>query len=578
MRVQPKIRSTAGTIVAVSLALGVLVALPYIVRGAPGEAHDFEFHVNTWMELALALKQTHVYPQWAEGANFGAGEPRFIFYPPVSLLIGAFLTGIAPVRITPAFFVFLAASLSAASMWLLARSFTGRRWALLAAACYALSPYLLLTAYARAAYSELLLGAIVPLGFIATFRTLSGSWRWTAVLAVAYGIAWMTNLPGTLLLSYALVLFAVVLAYTMRSGKSLLLVVAGIALGFGIAATFLIPMLQQRRFVQSASVIECHTCVQDNFLFTDARAGEPVHQRFNAELSYSFAAQFAICAGSMIFLARKRSSVDRRLIAFAVVAVVSAFMMFRPALAFWDILPQLRYAQFPWRFGFIFTCALVLLIVSAMQQLGRTARTALASGSLITAIAAAWLWIPSWKPADFTELTAKFRDGYWGVQEYAPKAAPSVHGAMRGLPPIDMEACGDTLRSQQTQGGRQFTCGVTTALLEKWNARERALHVETLEPTSVTILQYLYPTWEVRVNGRRADVPAPTEEMPYIRVEVPAGVTSIQIVDVTTETKKLARVVSAVSLLLAVIMFARGRRREPVGSEPEAHAVQAVQC
>src|SRR3954452_15676004 len=398
MRFEEARKSTASLVLLVALALGGLVALPYAVRGAPREAHDIEFHLNTWLDLQRGLAETHTYPQWAEGANFGLGEPRFVFYPPISLVIGALTLDVVPLRWAPGVFVFLSVALSAACMWMLAKAFVDRRWALLAAALYALNPYLLLTVYTRAAYAELLLAAIAPLIILALLRTVEGSWRWTAVLAVTYGAAWMTNMPGSVLLSYSLVLMAVLLSAHLRSWKSLLRVAAGMALGIGFAASFLGPLVRERPWVQSDSVIECPTCVDNNFLFTTARSNEPVHEKFNHQLSTALTAEVAVGLLVLGALAMRRELRDRRAFALVVLMVVSAVMMFSPTLLLWKYLPELKFVQFPWRMGFILNCTLILLLVLALQRISIKPRIAIAGILVITAAIVPWTWVPTWSP------------------------------------------------------------------------------------------------------------------------------------------------------------------------------------
>jgi hypothetical protein len=564
MRFEEARKSTASLVLLVALFLGGLVALPYAVRGAPSNAHDIEFHLNTWLELQRGLTETHTYPQWAEGANFTLGEPRFVFYPPISLVIGALTLDVVPLRWAPGIFVFFSVALSAACMWMLAKAFVDHRWALLASALYALNPYLLLSAYTRAAYAELLLAAFAPLIILALLRTVEGSWRWTAVLAVTYGAAWMTNMPGSVLLSYSLVLMAVLLSAYVRSWKSLLRVAAGMALGLGFAASFLAPVLRERPWVQSDSVIECSTCVQHNFLFTKARTKEPVHERFNHQLSVALASEMLAGLIAIGALAMRREFRDRRAVALAVLLAVSSIMMFSPTLLLWKYLPELKFVQFPWRMGFILNCTLIVLLVIALQRISLKPRIAIAAVLVIAAAIVPWTWVPNWRALEFDKLSSNFQSGFYGVQEYAPEHLNDVQEVPRGYPPIDLGACGDTLRTEQTDTGMRYTCGTTMATVERWDARARVLHVQTLEPTTITIMQYWYPTWRVRINGKSANFEEVTDDVPFVRVNVPAGELTLEVIDETPTVKKLARVISALSLLIAVIIFAKDRRSEPV--------------
>jgi hypothetical protein len=85
-----------------------------------------------------------------------------------------------------------------------------------------------------------------------------------------------------------------------------------------------------------------------------------------------------------------------------------------------------------------------------------------------------------------------------------------------------------------------------------------------LEPTTITIMQYWYPTWRARINGKSANFEEVTDDVPFVRVNVPAGELTLEVIDETPTVKKLARVITALSLLIAVIIFAKDRRSEPV--------------
>src|SRR2546430_8951205 len=74
----------APLLIIVATALAVVV--PWLFLGIPS-GHDFEFHVNSWMEGLGQWKQGIVYPRWAALAHFGYGEAPFILYPLISTLL-----------------------------------------------------------------------------------------------------------------------------------------------------------------------------------------------------------------------------------------------------------------------------------------------------------------------------------------------------------------------------------------------------------------------------------------------------------------------------------------------------------
>src|SRR5215469_18902093 len=93
-----------GPAVVVTAALAAVV--PQMVRGCSC-GHDFDFHLVSWFDALHSWREGIFYPHWAPSPNFNAGEPRFIFYPPLTWMLGAALGAVLPWGWVPAAMTFL---------------------------------------------------------------------------------------------------------------------------------------------------------------------------------------------------------------------------------------------------------------------------------------------------------------------------------------------------------------------------------------------------------------------------------------------------------------------------------------
>ena len=124
---------------------------------------DFDFHLLSWMETARSWQSGVWYPHWIHLANYGAGEPRLVFYPPASWMLGGLLGRASSWGAAPILFVLLALVACGWSMYRLAREWVPQGAATVAACLYTANPYALFVLYQRSALAELLAGAWIPL-------------------------------------------------------------------------------------------------------------------------------------------------------------------------------------------------------------------------------------------------------------------------------------------------------------------------------------------------------------------------------------------------------------------------------
>jgi len=83
------------------IPLAALIAVFPLILHGPSCGHDFEFHLRNWLEVGSQWRQGVFLPQWDFTAAWNSGEPRFVFYPPISWTVGALLGLVLPWAAVP---------------------------------------------------------------------------------------------------------------------------------------------------------------------------------------------------------------------------------------------------------------------------------------------------------------------------------------------------------------------------------------------------------------------------------------------------------------------------------------------
>src|SRR3954471_7188940 len=206
-------------VIAALLGAALLGILPLLIKGNVA-AHDLQFHIASWNEVAQQWRHGVGWPRWAGGANYGFGEPRFIFYPPASWLLGGFLALWLPIRAVPAALSFIAFFAAGGGMFTLARRYLSPRLALAAAVLYAINPYHLITVYWDFRVAEMLASAVFPVAILFALRCAKDS-KAIVGLATTVAAVWLTNAPGGVMLMYTLALLLLVMTFLERSVSAL---------------------------------------------------------------------------------------------------------------------------------------------------------------------------------------------------------------------------------------------------------------------------------------------------------------------------------------------------------------------
>ena len=587
-----------------SLAASLLIVAPFFWFGS-ASGHDFEFHVASWLDVAGQWKEGIVFPRWAEWANHGFGEPRFIFYPPLSWLLGPLLSFFVPWNYVPVAFIVLVQTFAGVSAFALARRLLPERAALLGAVCYAANPNALLIIYMRSDYAELLASAFFPLLFLAALQVggilenRSGSKpRAVAFFSAVFAAVWLSNAPAGVMASYSVALLFVWIALSEKSWRTLARGAGGIALGFGLAAVYLVPAAYEQRWVNIEQALSSGLLPTENFLYTVIN--DPEHTLFNW-IASTTAITLVVVTGVAAVVGRCRvgstggaeprpykglsrengtglgmekdpglgtenraAAVDASALAgsratgciveervwraLLLLAAVATLLMLRPTLIIWETLPKLRFIQFPWRWMSILSVPFAYFVAAVVVK--RRFRWIWVGTVLVLLGATATFFVHAtwWDSDDIATLRAGITagTGFDGVDEYDP-----VGDDHYNLPPKAAEA---RILAQASDPG-----GGATILVERWTANEKRLRVTSQKPARLALRLLNYPAWRVEVNGS----PIVTEnaaDSGQMVLELPAGESRVTAQFVRTRDRSVGGVVSLMSLLAALALLLPRKR------------------
>ncbi len=596
---------------AIILMAAFVAVGPFFWRG-PSCGADTGFHLVSWIDAQQSIRTGLLYPHWANSPNFGAGEPRFVFYPPLSWMGGALLGMILPWNSARLAFTILCLAATGMANRALAREMMSDGPATLAGCASIFLGYALLSVYVRCDYAELMGGFWIPLLLLFALRRRkpAGSfWERTfdgsaAPLALVVAGIWLSNGPLGIMAGYLLAAVALLSALIESSWVPMARAAVSTAAGMALASLYLIPAVWEEDWASiQYAVTQAHYVVENNWLF--ARNANPLlarHDMMLHRISILAVAMLAIAfAGGAVAWIRGVVPQERRWsIPLALIPPAVLFLMLPVSQPIWNLLPELRLLQFPWRWLLVLEAPMALFFASAVWFDRRTLRLPLiaASAALFAAVSLA---APHWWYVECGTSIASMQElvregiGVFGKPEYGtpgtqlPIVDPLVDS--NGNPLVDDPAdlivqslpgaClldslpddsgqGDAgsapawhgeAASCKSSGWRELlvTAGPSHPEADRSNPEQRWIAGVAGHAGYLILRLRYYPAWGVKVNGIPVTAMA-ERDRGLMAVPVPQGNVHVSVDWTTTGDVVAGRCVSGVALLLIAGLFFFERR------------------
>jgi hypothetical protein len=548
----------------VTIAATAVIAPMVFLGQASG--HDIQFHLASWMDVAHQWREGILYPRWAEWANWGFGEPRFLFYPPASWMAGAALGSLLPWKFVPGAYLWLTLIGAGMAMWKLSREWLASPQAEAAALFFAINPYNLVIVYYRSDYAELLAIALLPLLVLYALRVMRNGSKHIPMLALLFSAIWLSNAPAAVIATYSLSLVLVVGCVLQRGIRPLLRGGSAMVCGFGLASFYILPAAWEQRWVQITEAVGDNFRPSQNFLFTHSTDID--FQAFNWKVSYVAAAVILATILAVAISARVRRQFPELWWTCVVLGAASALLMVPLSALAWNHLPKLHFVQFPWRWLGPLNLAFAFLTAGSMNSWRKGWAKWLLVALVLGGIGAAATKMVNdgwWDSCDAPFIAGEISSGhgYEGTDEYSPV------GVDRSdlLPDDPAYGTDGRIAIFDLASGKIVTAAEIQLHISEWSPEGKSFTAETADETQLALHILDYPAWEATLDGVGARISA-APDTGQILITVPPGAHRVEVRFRRTWDRTAGDAISLISAIgLLGFAFLRTRKSSALGAE-----------
>jgi len=489
------------------ILLGVVICLPALwpfFQPKFFHLHDWT-HVARLVEMDQALKDGHFPVRWSRNLGYGYGMPQFNFYAPLPYYVAELihLMGFSPL-VSIKLLVMVNFLVSFMVMYYLAESRWGKWAGVVAGTAFIYAPYRAVDTYVRGSFGELTAITFIAVVIFCLSRWIQKPSR--------EQFAWTALAVGGLILSHNLVAFLalpllVIVAFSgvwlfQRRLRIVILTGLMFGLGIGVAAFYAIPALREKSATQVDVLTTGFSDYHQHFLYlrqffqnTWGYGGSISGPEDNISFSLGLIQVVLTIIGglSLLYFRKKTDPVSKFIIIISgAVVVISMLMSTFKAQWFWDLLPIMKYVQFPWRYLSIIIVFLSLMTGAAVHWLpGKSGwYTGLVIIFIITSII--WLNMGYFRPEAYLDNNDSlyYTDPVRIQKEMSgiiPDFLPKQAEAKNVTPPLYRFT---------------FNPSVETVRIMVDRTQEFYLNAKLSQPTTFSANIYYFPGWTMYLNGQ----------------------------------------------------------------------------
>lgn len=555
------------------LLVSCALSLPLLKPGL-FQMHDDQ-HVARLFLFDEALKSGQFPLRWVNDLGFGFGYPLFNFYPPLVYAIGEtfHLVGFGFITSVKLVF-FLSIFASGIAMYILVKELWGRTAGLVSAFFYMLVPYRALDVYVRGALAESFAFVWLPL-ILWSFFKLSKTHDKVYLILSAFFLSFLMITHNLIFLPFMLILPFYLLFLILTSSdrkKSVVNCLSSIVHAFGLSAFFWLPALLEKKFTLVDSLLLSNLAdYRIHFVypqqlwnwtwgFGGSAEGLADGISFKIGKLHILTSVAALIISVIIWIKKSRfklSVVSSKLsVVFFVLFAFSAFMTTYFSKFIWDLIPQLAYLQFSWRF-LIFTALFSSILAGAFIYFLKLPILRLKVALILVLLLFIFnlkLFNPQTYRFGLTDEIATSREVInWDVSqtsfEYAPKGFPLTKNNL-GVNVADLKK-EETSRDLVSFDPQILSIQNISSTPSKIN-----FNLDAKEEGSITINRFYFPGWQAKVDGSSLDIKN-DNKFKLMELIVPQGKHQISVEFKNTPVRTIANALSLFSIFSLILFYFR---------------------
>lgn len=544
------------------LSLSALICLP-LLAGDPGflmYPSDGPIHLLWAEQFSSSLSSGILYPRWSPDLNAGSGSPSFVFYPPLTFYVYSFFDFfVNDIPRAMSLGLFLGMLLSGFFMYLLGLKLFSKASALIASFGYMLMSYHVIDLLYRSALAEFWAFVWLPLIVYFLVGIKDNPQRGSLGLGLSYALLVLTHLPTAFIFTFIIIAYCLYDYLAERSIDRLRYAMGGLALGLGLSAVYLLPVVFERRWVDIAYLVRANYYdISNNFLFSKTSTDPGLIKLL------SIAGTISVVPSLIYIVAFYKDQTRSIFSFFAYASALSFVLTLGISLPLWRYLPGLKTIQFSFRLLSVVSFSSALIAGRMINEITRK-HVVYTTAFVLLANTIVSIWVIDQYYSFFSEselsqarqsvirrnlkyddLKAGFKPFHKmnpllaDVQEYRPVWSVREDGASitpdESLP-IAVMLSGSGKIQQATKAPQETTVNLTA------------------ETAGTLLIKTLYyPGWSAAINGRDADI-APHSETGLITVGFDSGVNDIKVAYKGTPYQRTGKIISMLSLIASISIY-----------------------